>query len=224
MRNTARLIAGLLLFAVSGIFAQEAVLKELSGTVELKQTGSAVWETAVQGQAMSVDTVISTGFKSIAVISIGNSFINVRPLTRLSIRELSTRTGVETINISLQAGRVRAEVNPPAGSRAVFNIQTPTTTASVRGTIFELDTVELRVIEGVVAFSGTSGTAVVVDAGGDSYIDERTGRTAPPMETLQTTLKPELPVGSDLTNTFKGADTAVQNKNSFELFTLIDYK
>jgi len=65
-------------------FAQEAVIKELTGTVELKKAGAAEWENAAKGQSVAVDTVISTSFKSTAIISIGNSLITVRPLTLLT--------------------------------------------------------------------------------------------------------------------------------------------
>lgn len=200
------IIGVLLVCTVMGVYAQEAVMKELTGTVELKPAGSAVWEKAVLGQSIAGNTVVSTGFKSYALISIGGSVLNVRPLTRLTVTELSASATTETINVSLQAGRVKAEVKPPSGGmRTSMNVQTPIATASVRGTIFEVDTYELKVIEGTVEFSGASGTPVVVDAGGDSYIDEKTGRVAPPMDTLLTTLKPDLPVAFDTFESFMGA-------------------
>ena len=217
------IVAVCLLFVGSGVFAQQAVIRELTGTVELKQAGSAVWEKAVQGQSIAGNTVISTGFKSYAQLNIGNSILNVRPLTRLSLAELSSAAGIETIRVNLQAGRVRANVNPPAGSRSEFSIQTPPATASVRGTTFEVDVFTLSVIEGSVEYTGTSGVPVLVDTGSSSYVDDRTGRAASSMETLFAALNPEQPVGSVQFSSFKGAAT-VQRKSNMGVPVVIDYE
>ena len=201
-----KIIIGLfLLFAVSGIFAQEAIIKEIAGTVELKRASSAAWEAAVQGQTITGGTIISTGFKSYALIGIGNSVITIRPLTRLSLTEIRASQVTETINVNLQAGRVRAEVNPPAGARSAYTLQTPSATASVRGTIFELSTYTLRVMEGSVEFKGKSGIPVTVDSGGYSYVNERNEKVAFSKESLLSFLNPDKPVAFDSFNSFTGA-------------------
>jgi len=154
----------------------------------------------------------------------GESLLNVRPLTRLSITELSTLTEAETINVNLQAGRVRANVNPPTGARAAFTVQTPSAVASVRGTIFEIDTVTLWVMEGSIEYRGKSGIPVIVDAGGFSYImdDEKAGRAAFPRETLQTALKPDLPLGFEHYQSFGNA--TVPGIVNFDVITIIDFE
>ena len=207
------IIAIMLLFNISTVFAQEAVITELTGTVELKKAGSAAWENAVRGQTILPDTVISTGFKSTALIRIGNSALSVRPLTRLSITELMTRTETETINISLQSGRVKAEVKPPTGGRADFKVQTPPATASVRGTVFEVGVFSLWVIEGSVEYRGTSGAPVIVDIDGYSYVDERSGRVVTPLDTMLNDLALDMPIGSDVFYSYKGV---AQGLSSFE--------
>jgi hypothetical protein len=191
-------IALVFLFCVStGVFAQAAVLEELAGTVEIKYSGSNIWESAVKGQTLNADTMISTGFKSTALIRAGSSVITVRPLTRLSLSELISAAGTETLNVSLQTGRVRVEVKPPAGAKASMNVTAPTATASVRGTVFEFDTINLFVQEGTVQFSsGASGVPVLVDAGKGSFVSEN-GRVAIPEETAVAELKPDLPVGTE---------------------------
>ena len=214
MTKKYKIIAGLLLLAVSGIFAQEAVIRELTGTVELKLAGSTAWVNAVRGQNVAVDSVISTGFKSNALIGIGNSIINVRPLTRLSIKELRASQNTETINVGLQAGRVRVDVNPPAGVRATASVQTPIATASVRGTVFEVGLFELWVIEGSVEYRGTSGGHVIVDAGGYSAVDERTGRVALIKGMLLDSLNPVQPIAFDSFNSFSGA---AQQKSEIDI-------
>ena len=187
----------MILFAVSGAFAQQATIRDLSGTVEIMRPGSQAWAAASKGQALTNDTTISTGFRSTALIAAGSSLITVRPLTRLTLSELIASAGTETLNVSLQAGRVRVDVSPPAGTRASMNVRGPTATASVRGTVFEFDGSNLTVIEGTVEFTGSSGPGVLIDAGRRSFTDEATGRAEPPSGLVIAELRPESPVGSD---------------------------
>jgi hypothetical protein len=168
------------------IFAQvpEAVIREMTGTVELKTSGSADWAAAKEGNRIGKDTIVSTGFKSIAVLAVGNSTIMVRPLTRLSLAELINQNETETINISLNTGRIRVDVNPPARGKASLTVQTPSVTAAVRGTKFNMNTDKIQVLEGAVNYRSTNGNfkkSVMVNAGQESWIDTRTGNTVNPM-------------------------------------------
>jgi hypothetical protein len=152
------------------VFAQNGVIKEITGTVELKPAGTDVFVPATDGVQVKADTVISTGFKSTAIVEVGSAVIAVRPLTRLTLTEISASQGTETVNVNLQAGRVRVDVKPPAGTKASFSVSSPSATASVRGTRFDFDTRNLRVREGRVAFSGRYGYTVLVDGGSHSEI------------------------------------------------------
>jgi len=189
-------------FAVPLLFSQtpQAVIQNFVGTVEVRQPGSQAWQPAVIGQTLSADTVISTGFRSTARISLGGSVVTVQPLTRLSLAELARNQNDERIEVTLTTGRVRAEVRPAAGaSRTEFTIRGPSATASVRGTVFEFDTVNLSVTEGTVAFSGTTQIPVLIDAGGVSFADMVTGRTASQQDTFMAELRPSLPIASEVT-------------------------
>jgi hypothetical protein len=162
----------LLLAIVYGISAQAGTIKELTGEVELKAAGKSAFTTARAGDKVARDTIISTGFKSTAVIEVGSSVITVRPLTRLSLAEIQSSAGTDTLNVSLQTGRVRVDVKPPAGTKANTTVQGPSATASVRGTSFDFDTVKLTVNEGRVAFRGASGPATMVNAGETNSVEE----------------------------------------------------
>ena len=181
------IILMLLLLGAVFVFAQtpEASIQEMSGTVELKIPGSADWKPAKQGDRIELSTIISTGFKSTAVLIVGNSTLIVRPLTRLSLETLMNREETETINIGLRTGRIQVNVKPPAGGKTEFSVQSPVATASVRGTVFSIDPVNLRVIEGSVRYQLASGQAmnrpVLVNAGQQSWIDVDTGRTVNPL-------------------------------------------
>ena len=153
------ILAILIILIAVPAFAQYGIIREITGLVELKPAGAVDFTTARTGEALARDTIISTGFRSNAIIEVGSSMITVRPLTRLSIAELTSSSGTETINVSLQTGRVRVDVKPPAGTRTNFTVTAPTATASVRGTSFEFDTHTLTVHEGRVAFYPTRTTA-----------------------------------------------------------------
>jgi len=179
----------LLFFSAALIFAQNptAVIREMTGTVEIKRSASAEWISARAGDTIERATIISTGFRSTAILIIGSSILTVRPLTRLSLDELISLDNTETVNLNLNSGRVRVDVNPPAGSRANLTIQTPSSTASVRGTSFEIDTTSIRVITGSVGYSSASGTAAVtVSAGQESFVNTDTGRTVNPIAAAET--------------------------------------
>jgi len=175
-----------------------AKVQSISGNVEIKKPGSAVWEKAEVGQIIDPKTTVSTGFKSEVIIKTETTEIKVRPLTRLSLDELEANEDSEIFNISLQTGRLRIEVNPPAGLRASARFTSPSSVASVRGTVFEFSTINLIVIEGSVEFSGSSGAAVIVDAGRHSFTDDHNNRPASVEDTSALDLKPDLPVTSGL--------------------------
>lgn len=193
-----RTVLGLaLLLGAAALFAQEAVIRETSGTVEIKAPGAAAWIPAVRGQAIGRNAVISTGFKSSALIAIGNSTLTVRPLTRLSLEELTRAETGEKVDLNLRAGRVRVNVKAPEGGRTSFTIRSPVATASVRGTAFDFNGIQLRVDEGRVHFTGGNGSGTYVGAGHLARTSVETGRTAGPGETAAEALAPALPAGVD---------------------------
>ena len=195
MTKKIALIVLLVFIITAGAFAQSGTIRELTGEVELKPAGASAFRAAAAGDTVAANTIVSTGFRSTAVIAIGSSLITVRPLTRLSLSEIQTLENTENTSISLQTGRVRVEVNPPAGTRANLQVQTPSTTASVRGTSFEMDTENLTVITGRVIYAGASGPAAMVTAGNSSLLSSN-GTAANPTEIAAASLAPSSPVGS----------------------------
>jgi hypothetical protein len=185
---------------VCGVFSQQGIIKDVVGTVELKPAGSSAFVLAKAGDRVALDTVVSTSFKSVAVITVGSTTLTIRPVTRLTLTEIQQAQGTEQLSVSLQAGRVRVEVRPPVGSRADTSVKSPSATASVRGTEFEFDTYSVTVISGTVAYSGNDGRVVLVNAGGTSRVDPVTGRAADPVETSAAGLKPPSPAGADQTS------------------------
>jgi hypothetical protein len=165
---------------------------EITGTVEVKK-GNAAWSPAKAGMEISGNTVISTGFKSMAVISLGNSTLTIRPLTKLTLEEILQKENNEEVSLYLDTGRVRAEVSPPPGGRTDFSVRSASVTASVRGTAFEFDTRNIQVDNGRVLYSGTNGQKVYVDGNERSYVDESQNRVVTPFAAASAALAPAIP-------------------------------
>ncbi|MCL2069440.1 MAG: FecR family protein [Treponema sp.] len=176
--------------------AQTGVIRNLEGTVEILNPGASSFVPASTGALLNADAVISTGFRSSALIELGSAFIAVRPLSRLSLQELSSTGGVENLNLNLQAGRVRVDFNPPPGARSSMTVTTPSTTAAVRGTSFEMDTRMLTVSEGRVSYRGSIGNYVNVYEGSDSTV-LADGSSSNPHGNRRTGFQPSAPVGHD---------------------------
>ena len=215
------IISVLILLCAGSVFAQvSGVITELSGTVELKPAGAADFAAAKAGDSVARDTVVSTGFKSSALITVGSAALTVRPLTRLSLAEISASAGSETLNVSLQTGRVRVDLNPPAGAQASMSVRSPVATASVRGTNFEFDTQSLKVLEGTVAFQGSSGGEMMVGAGASSEILDN-GRAADPIETGMAELMPPPLAGTDAgfrsSGSYNQGGMPVEEKGEFSI-------
>jgi len=177
-------------------FLQSSVIKKMTGTVELKQAGAASFVPAVVGAQLSADTIISTGFKSTALVEVGSAVISVMPLTRLTITEIFAEEGTETIKMSLRAGRLRVDVKPPDGTKTALTVQSSAATASVNGASFYFDTMNVRVNEGTVALKGNNGYTVLVNGGSSSGVDSYSIAAAP-QNNNEAGLSPPAPAGYD---------------------------
>jgi len=208
---------------VTAVFAEkpQAFIKEMTGTVELQTAGSAKWVPAKQGDRIQEATIVSTGFKSTAMLSIGNSTLLVRALTRMSLEALINQNETDTINIGLTTGRVRADVKPPAGTKTDLSIQTPSATASVRGTVFDLDTEAVQVIEGKVSFQPAGDLAqrpVMVSAGQQSWVDPESGQAVTPQTAAESSLfLPSLPGQNAVSSTANSGSIPEGSSGTLEI-------
>lgn len=129
-----------------------AVLSEIKGKVEIKAPGATVWTPASVGMVIVPQAVISTGFDSGATITIDRNSIFVKPLTRISLDKLVEESGTVSTSVFLRVGNARSSVKSAEGVKQDFQVSSPYSTASVRGTEFNFNGLSLDVIEGIVAF------------------------------------------------------------------------
>jgi hypothetical protein len=159
---------------VPPIFSIDAVVEETNGKVEMKPPGGN-WETAEAGMTVSGGTTVSTGFNSKALISIGESVLEIEALTRMALEELIEREGTIDTKLHLKVGKVKAEVRSTRDLRNNFRLRSPVSTAAVRGTSFEYDGYTLWVEEGTVVMGNRIGQTRTVGQGEESSTDGFTG-------------------------------------------------
>jgi hypothetical protein len=171
-----------------------ARILEIQGKVETREVSASEWKPAAEGDIIGSATIVSTSFKSTAILSLGDSTLIVRPLTMLTLEELVQKEGVEEVRLYLRGGRIRAEVSPPTGGTVNFTIRSPIAIASVRGTSFEFDGKHLRVESGTVLLENNNSQRGYISAGQQSSVDEADlNRIAPPFEAAAALLTPLLP-------------------------------
>ncbi len=157
----------------------DAVIKDFVGKVQVKFGDSSPWTPAEIGQNIPNDTIVSTGFNSKLTLDLGNSTLEVLPLTRMKLEELKESQDTITTSLFLQGGKIKADVGKVEGKTNDFTVKSPVATASVRGTSFEFAGKTLKVTSGTVAFgpppsqdgSGPApAPAIAVEQGGSSIM------------------------------------------------------
>ena len=218
-----KIVLTIIIAAAAGIWnagAQEARFAQLSGKVEVKSRGTENWKPAAVGDRIGKNAVISTGIKSTAVISLGNSKVSIPSLTMLTLEELARRDNTEETVLFLRTGSINADVTPPSGLKAEFTVRSPTSTASVRGTSFSFNGQRLAVRSGKVAFSNRSGQKVYVKENQHSYADS--GRNQRPVTPFEAESAETRPVLNDLDNT--KSEKKSSGKRIPEVQIIIDWK
>jgi hypothetical protein len=155
-------------------------VKEAVGKVQMLEAGKD-WIPLHEGDQMPLGAEISTGFKSTAILNVGNALLTVKPLTQMKLTELVQQGDVVKTSLYLRIGKVRAEVNHPTGTKADFKLDSPVATASVRGTIFEFDGETLTVERGLVELTTPTGQQRSV-AVGESTALSGNGTVSAPVE------------------------------------------
>jgi hypothetical protein len=151
--------------------AQEAVLKEASGKVELRAPGRG-WQPARVGMALTKGTTISTGFGAKAVLDLGASVVEVKALTRMTLEELLEQEGTIKTELFLDVGRVKAQIQTGEDLRHDFKLKSTVSTASVRGTTLEGDGEVWVSEDGSFVVSNNVGQSTTVSTGESTTVNE----------------------------------------------------
>lgn len=117
------------------VFADSATVVSVKGKVEVSRDGQ--WISLKAGDSVLENELLSTGFSSEAKLKYKGSLIQLGPVTRAKVTEMSSSTGKEKVSLYLNTGAVRSKVEHTKETRVDYKINTPVAVASVRGTDFE---------------------------------------------------------------------------------------
>ena len=204
-RVAAAVFVALFLALPAALFGQNfrATVQSFSGNVEVQLPGGR-WQPAQVGMELPVASQISTSFGAEAVLALGDpAIIRVRPLTRMRIDELVEREGSVESEMFLQVGRVRGEVRGVQGLQSEFRLRSTQATAAVRGTDFDFDGVNLRVLTGLVQVSNRFGRRVSVGGNEETSVSGNEPPSDPLNERTEATVVSSTTAGSG-----EGSDTS----------------
>ena len=108
-----------------------------SGTVQIKNTGGS-WIAAENGMLLYESDSVKTGSNSSAsVILFRSSIIRLDSNTEITLQEILQKEGENSVKIEQDTGRTWNTISKISGIDN-YEVQTPTTIASVRGTSFDV--------------------------------------------------------------------------------------
>lgn len=135
MKNIVKAFLVILIATTSFLYSAEASVVSVNGKVEIKK--GETWIPLATGDKVLKSAVISTGFKSSAVIKFNETLFTLAPLTRITLEQLAETPQKTSTQIFLDSGKVKSSVKKTANKRADYTVRGPVATASVRGTDFE---------------------------------------------------------------------------------------
>lgn len=164
----------LLAFAVFAGFsasALEAKFVSIEGKVEILEGG--MWILVEEGDIIQErGAVISTGFKSNAVVSVKGTNFTLGPLTRITIENMVAMENKDSTQIYIDSGSLKANVSSSDGRKVGFKVRSAVATASVRGTEFKVTSSgRLSVTQGLVSFGGPEASSAEVAKSEDNSTD-----------------------------------------------------
>jgi hypothetical protein len=196
----ALLAAGVLIPAALILTQQRAsaanmTLTILGGTADVAQ-GAGGFTRAADGQALNAgDRVRTTDAGHAVVTFLDGSTVEIEPATTITvIQATAAASGAITIQIEQAIGRTWSAVQQLVRADSKFELRTPATTATVRGTGFVTDVLAsgattVRTTDGIVEVSA-QGTTVVVPAGSLTTVQPSAAPSPPgPAPRAQNTLR-----------------------------------
>ncbi len=169
-----RTVLILIVLMAAGVLSaqQTATVRATTGKVEYRTTPGASWQAAQVGAELPLGTTISTSFGARATVQFGFSTLQIEPLSRLTLEDLVQRDGAVDTSLRLNVGRVRAEVRDAGGLEQNFQLRSAQATASVRGTEFSFDGVNVQVFSGAVTMLNRFNQGSTVGGGEQSSVPD----------------------------------------------------
>lgn len=136
-KNLNILFGVLVLSAAAYAFADNASVMSVTGKVEVNRNGE--WIALGKDSVISEGEIISTGFKSEAVIKYHDSVMKLGPLTRVTLEKLASSDQKDNVAVYLNTGDIHSTVSRAQNKRIGYTVRNSVAVASVRGTQFSFD-------------------------------------------------------------------------------------
>lgn len=206
--TNALLLIGLFVLLAQSLFLVKrlAQASEVRGQVEVARKDGHFSPLKI-GETVAVGDVVQTGTDGLAeFVWADKTRWRVMPNSRLTIQKasVSTREKAENSQFRLDAGKVFLRMVKPLAPKSSFEVETPSATASARGTVFSVEVAGMQtkvcVYEGLVNVSGSDLTQVKsISPGQQAIADDAKIAVVPTdnaaFQTQPTLLKPTLEVG-----------------------------
>jgi len=143
------------------------------GDVSMRSRGGSFVDLTTMGTKLSEGDDISTGADGEAMLALSNgSTVNLLPNTQCNIGSLLRQREEDAqVRVNLKIGKIAARVAKSETSVPGFSVRTPNATASVRGTVFNVQydeqsqTTTVAVEQGTVDVASNNSSRVAVSGG-----------------------------------------------------------
>jgi hypothetical protein len=189
------LIPAALILTQQPASAANMTLTILGGTADVAR-GAGGFGRALDGHVLNPGDRVRTGDQSHAVVTfLDGSTVEIEPATTITVvQATAAASGALTIQLEQAVGRTWSSVQRLLHPDSKFELRTPTTTATVRGTGFVTDVLAsgattVATTDGIVEVSA-QGTTVVVPAGSLTTVQPSAAPSPPgPAPRAQNTLR-----------------------------------
>ncbi len=142
-----------------------AILTVISGDVLMRSAG-ADFSSATDGSVLYVGSTIRTSADARAIITLfEGSTVELEPASDITIAEASMRNGSTIVELAQSLGRSWHVVTHLTTADSRYEVKTPSATASVRGTAFEV-----AVEDGATTVTTTEGRVATADTAATSEV------------------------------------------------------
>lgn len=135
------IVLGMMLVQSLFVVQRIASLSDVAGRVLVRVDPQQPFRPLAETERIFAGTTLKTGPEATVTLNwVDGSRVRLGPETQLTVREcsLNTSTRERTSLFDLDAGEIWVRVLPDINGESEFQIQTPTATAGVRGTVFRI--------------------------------------------------------------------------------------
>jgi len=174
------IVLALMLTQSLSVLQRVARVSDVSGTVTITPSGEELTKPLGEKRLVRAGDKLSTAAEArLSLNWIDGTRIRMEPETTLTVEKCQVASGVQEATFRLDVGKIWVRVLKMLSQQDKFEINTPTATAGVRGTVFAVQVAAdgstvVSVFEGQVTLAGEGGN-VEVTANSQARVDSGRG-------------------------------------------------